>query len=96
MYGSEIVTPKMSLRRKLDVVQNSALRCIFGTVAGCSIAWMRYISGLSSIVDQWEYNRLKYFGKVLIEMRDSLPGKVLIDEIYRSNKYPNIYIIRKI
>ena len=84
MYGSEICTPDDMVLNSLDLIQNKALRAIFGTVKGCAVSFMRILSGQSTIKSRWKYNRLKYFGKVLIScLNDQLPGKILIDEMNR-------------
>ena len=78
LYASEILPINHKMGNKLDAVQNIAFRNILGTVYGCSTTFMRILCGIPPIMKTWDYNRLKYYRKILIgELKNQLPGKVL-------------------
>ena len=81
LYPAEIMTPSDNTINKLEIVQNEALRRIFGVCYSTSVAFLRVLSGCPPITALWEVYRLKYYHKVMMStLRNELPGKVFHEE----------------
>ena len=90
LYPAEIMTPSDNILNKLEIVQNEALRRIFGVCYSTSVSFLRVLSGCPPIMALWEVYRLKYYHKVMMSnLRNELPGRVFHEERKIAGNNPN-------